>query len=103
MIFDEIHYIQDPERGVVWEETILLLPHNVQLLFLSATLPNAVQFASWITKTRKTMCHVVHSNYRPVPLTHYLFPEGGSGLYLLSDSNVFFNCIYIILIFLGKL
>ena len=41
MIFDEIHYMRDKERGVVWEETIILLPDNVHYVFLSATIPNA--------------------------------------------------------------
>lgn len=51
VIFDEIHYMRDPERGVVWEETIILLPDNVHYVFLSATIPNAMQFAEWICKT----------------------------------------------------
>jgi ATP-dependent RNA helicase DOB1 len=41
VIFDEIHYMRDPERGVVWEETIVLLPDAVKYAFLSATIPNA--------------------------------------------------------------
>lgn len=45
VIFDEIHYMRDKERGVVWEETIILLPDNVHYVFLSATIPNARQFA----------------------------------------------------------
>lgn len=45
VIFDEIHYMRDEERGVVWEETIILLPDNVHYVFLSATIPNAKQFA----------------------------------------------------------
>jgi superfamily II RNA helicase len=48
VIFDEIHYMRDAERGVVWEETIILLPDNVHYVFLSATIPNAKQFAEWI-------------------------------------------------------
>ena len=47
VIFDEIHYMRDKERGVVWEETIILLPDNVHYVFLSATIPNARQFAEW--------------------------------------------------------
>lgn len=48
VIFDEIHYMRDASRGVVWEETIILLPDNVRYAFLSATIPNALQFARWI-------------------------------------------------------
>lgn len=45
VIFDEIHYMRDQERGVVWEETIILLPDKVRFVFLSATIPNARDFA----------------------------------------------------------
>lgn len=48
VIFDEIHYMRNKERGVVWEESIILLPDNVHYVFLSATIPNAKQFAEWI-------------------------------------------------------
>ena len=53
VIFDEIHYMRDKERGVVWEETIILLPDNVHYVFLSATIPNARQFAEWIAHLHK--------------------------------------------------
>uniref|UniRef100_A0A8D2KS08 Exosome RNA helicase MTR4 n=1 Tax=Varanus komodoensis TaxID=61221 RepID=A0A8D2KS08_VARKO len=53
VIFDEIHYMRDSERGVVWEETIILLPDNVHYVFLSATIPNARQFAEWICHLHK--------------------------------------------------
>ena len=48
VIYDEVHYMRDKERGVVWEESIILLPHKVRFVFLSATIPNARQFVSWI-------------------------------------------------------
>lgn len=41
VIYDEIHYMRDKERGVVWEESIILLPHTVRFVFLSATIPNS--------------------------------------------------------------
>lgn len=44
------------ERGVVWEETIILLPDNVHYVFLSATIPNARQFAEWICHLHKQVC-----------------------------------------------
>ncbi|KAJ2750945.1 ATP-dependent RNA helicase mtr4, partial [Coemansia sp. BCRC 34490] len=68
VVFDEIHYMRDKERGVVWEETIILLPHQVHFVFLSATIPNAMQFAEWITKTHEQPCHVVYTDFRPTPL-----------------------------------
>uniref|UniRef100_H2ZE10 RNA helicase n=1 Tax=Ciona savignyi TaxID=51511 RepID=H2ZE10_CIOSA len=87
VIFDEIHYMRNKERGVVWEETIILLPDNVRYVFLSATIPNARQFASWICHLHKQPCHVVYTDYRPVPLQHYIFPAGGDGLHLVVDDN----------------
>lgn len=70
VIFDEIHYMRDKERGVVWEETIILLPHKVRYVFLSATIPNAKQFAEWICNIHDQPCHVVYTNFRPTPLQH---------------------------------
>ncbi|XP_007559060.2 superkiller viralicidic activity 2-like 2, partial [Poecilia formosa] len=75
------------ERGVVWEETIILLPDNVHYVFLSATIPNAKQFAEWICHLHKQPCHVVYTDYRPTPLQHYIFPAGGDGLHLVVDEN----------------
>ncbi|XP_078737333.1 LOW QUALITY PROTEIN: exosome RNA helicase MTR4-like [Lampetra fluviatilis] len=87
VIFDEIHYMRDAERGVVWEETIILLPNNVHYVFLSATIPNARQFAEWICHLHVQPCHVVYTDYRPTPLQHYIFPAGGDGLHLVLDEN----------------
>ncbi|THH17164.1 hypothetical protein EW146_g3591 [Bondarzewia mesenterica] len=84
VIFDEIHYMRDKERGVVWEETIILLPHTVRYVFLSATIPNAMQFCEWICKLHEQPCHVVYTDFRPTPLQHYLFPAGGMGIYLVE-------------------
>lgn len=91
VIFDEIHYMRDKERGVVWEETLILLPDNVHHVFLSATIPNAMQFARWICQLHKQPCHVVYTNYRPTPLQHYLFPSGGDGIYLVVDEKSVFR------------
>ncbi|TNN09463.1 Superkiller viralicidic activity 2-like 2 [Schistosoma japonicum] len=87
VIFDEIHYMRDPERGVVWEETIVLLPDSVRYVFLSATIPNARQFAEWISHLHHQPCHVVSSDCRPVPLRHYLYPLGSEGLFLVLDEG----------------
>ncbi|KAI9024145.1 antiviral helicase [Hyaloraphidium curvatum] len=87
VIFDEIHYMRDAERGVVWEETIILLPSTVRHVFLSATIPNAMQFAEWIVKIHSMPCHVVYTDFRPTPLQHYLFPSGGDGIFLCVDEK----------------
>lgn len=87
VIFDEIHYMRDKERGVIWEETIILLNDNVHYVFLSATIPNARQFAEWIAYLHKQPCHVVYTDYRPTPLQHYIYPAGGDGIHLVVDEN----------------
>lgn len=87
VIYDEVHYMRDKERGVVWEESIILLPHKVRFVFLSATIPNSKQFVNWIAKIHRQKCHVVYTNYRPTPLQHYIFPRGGDGLHLVVDEK----------------
>ncbi len=79
--------MRDKERGVVWEESIILLPHKVRFVFLSATIPNAKEFVGWVAKTHHQPCHVVYTDYRPVPLQHFLFPMGADGLYLVVDEK----------------
>ena len=65
VIFDEVHYINDSERGVVWEEVIIMLPDYVNLIFLSATTPNTIEFSEWIGRTKRKPVHVITTNYRP--------------------------------------
>src|SRR3989338_8703637 len=68
VIFDEIHYINDIERGYVWEESIIFSKPNARVLCLSATIPNADEFASWIESIKGHEVVVVKHNERPVPL-----------------------------------
>ncbi|KAI9815034.1 MAG: ATP-dependent RNA helicase mtr4 [Pycnora praestabilis] len=91
VVFDEIHYMRDKTRGVVWEETIILLPDKVRYVFLSATIPNAMQFAEWITKTHSQPCHVVYTDFRPTPLQNYFFPAGANGIHLVVDEKGVFR------------
>ena len=89
VIFDEVHYMRDRERGVVWEETIILLSNKINYVFLSATIPNAREFGMWITKLKKQPCNVVYTSFRPTPLRHYIFPveNENSNLFLVLDSQ----------------
>ncbi|EAN31716.1 DSHCT (NUC185) domain protein [Theileria parva strain Muguga] len=73
VIFDEIHYINDLTRGVVWEEVIILLPRNIQLVMLSATVPNYLEFGEWIGNVMQKEVLIIMTNHRPVPLKHYLY------------------------------
>ncbi|KAI1461211.1 antiviral helicase [Annulohypoxylon moriforme] len=91
VVFDEIHYMRDKSRGVVWEETIILLPDKVRYVFLSATIPNAFQFAEWIAKIHRQACHVVYTDFRPTPLQNYFFPSGGTGIFLVVDEKGVFR------------
>lgn len=91
VVFDEIHYMRDKSRGVVWEETIILLPDKVRYVFLSATIPNAFQFAEWIAKIHRQACHVVYTDFRPTPLQNYFFPSGGNGIFLVVDEKGVFR------------
>lgn len=91
VVFDEIHYMRDKTRGVVWEETIIMLPDKVRYVFLSATIPNAFQFAEWIAKIHHQACHVVYTDFRPTPLQNYFYPAGGKGAALVVDEKGNFN------------
>ncbi|KAL1583117.1 hypothetical protein WHR41_08263 [Cladosporium halotolerans] len=75
VIFDEVHYVNDSERGVVWEEVIIMLPEHVTLIMLSATVPNTKEFASWVGRTKKKDIYVISTPKRPVPLEHYLWAD----------------------------
>lgn len=75
VIFDEIHYIDNPERGTVWEESLIFLPKHMNILGLSATIPNIKQFASWIESIHNKPVKTVIEDRRPVPL-HFFFPAG---------------------------
>lgn len=74
VIFDEIHYLADPERGTTWEESIILCPDHIQFICLSATVTNASEIAGWISRTHRPIRLIVH-NERPVPLALYYFHE----------------------------
>ncbi len=75
VIFDEIHYIDNPERGTVWEESLIFLPKHMNILGLSATIPNIKQFASWIESIHNKPVKSVIEEKRPVPL-HFFFSAG---------------------------
>ena len=85
VIFDEVHYVNDLERGVVWEEVIIMLPEHVALILLSATVPNTFEFASWVGRTKKKNIYVISTPKRPVPLEHYLWAD--KAMYKIVDAD----------------
>ena len=74
VVLDEVHYLQDPYRGPVWEEVIIHLPPEVDLVCLSATVSNAEELADWVETVRGSTRAVIEER-RPVPL-HNLFLVG---------------------------
>jgi superfamily II RNA helicase len=83
-IFDEIHYIDDPTRGSVWEESLIFMPPHMQFLGLSATIPNVDELARWISSVQGKTVKVIRHYERAVPLEHQLF-ESGQGLTTLQQ------------------
>lgn len=91
VIFDEVHYITDPDRGHVWEEVLILLPDHVSIVMLSATVPNTMEFANWVGQTKKRKVFVCSTFKRPIPLMHYLYTGCGgkskNDIFLLVDGQ----------------
>lgn len=69
VIFDEIHYLNDPDRGKVWEEILLNLPKDTQIVMLSATIGNSEKVASWIGELYGKTIRLITTAFRPVPLS----------------------------------
>jgi len=84
VIFDEVHYINDIERGYVWEESVIFSKKSVRFLCLSATIPNAKQFADWIHTINKHPVDVVVQTKRNVPL-HKFFYDSELGICSLDQ------------------
>jgi ATP-dependent RNA helicase HelY len=81
VIFDEIHYLADPERGTTWEESIILCPDHARLICLSATVNNADEIAAWIGRTHRPVRLITHYE-RAVPLALHYFHHGKMHLVL---------------------
>ncbi|KAL5748007.1 hypothetical protein ACOSQ2_025304 [Xanthoceras sorbifolium] len=87
VIFDEVHYVNDVERGVVWEEVIIMLPRHINIILLSATVPNTVEFADWIGRTKQKKIRLTGTTKRPVPLEHCIFYSGE--FYKVCENEIF--------------
>ncbi|KYO00089.1 putative helicase with Zn-finger motif [Plasmodium gaboni] len=93
VIFDEVHYVNDEDRGVIWEESIIMLPHHVQILLLSATVPNYLEFADWVGFTKQKEVISIATKKRPVPLLHYIYAY--DSVYLVMDEkNKFYSSAF---------
>ena len=81
VVFDEVHMINSPDRGHVWEKCIMMLPNHVQMVMLSATLDNPQKFADWVKTTGTKDVVLCQTHKRIVPLTHYVYLTSGEGLF----------------------
>ena len=89
VVFDEIHFIGDPARGHVWEQTIMMLPRHIQMIGLSATLDDPEKFSYWLenrgeTTTTNNISKIVYltsKKDRAVPLIHYSFITTNQGIF----------------------
>ena len=87
VIFDEVHYINDTERGHVWEEILILLPQNIGLIMLSATIPNYLEFAKWIGSIKKATVYIEITYKRVVPLEHNIYVNTKNVFKFLNTSE----------------
>jgi ATP-dependent RNA helicase HelY len=85
VVMDEVHYLADRFRGAVWEEVIIHLPQDVQVISLSATVSNAEEFGAWLGEVRGDTVVIVEE-HRPVPLWQHMMV--GQGLYDLFTDEV---------------
>jgi superfamily II RNA helicase len=85
VVFDECHYINDRDRGAVWEETMILLPREVNLVLLSATVDAPEIFAGWLGELKRKPIHLISTQYRIVPLLHGVYH--GDELVTLMDNR----------------
>jgi superfamily II RNA helicase len=72
-VFDEVHYLDDSERGSVWEESLIFAPPRMRLVCLSATVPNIFELGRWLEQIREHQIEVVETQARPVPLHHFVW------------------------------
>lgn len=73
IIFDEIHYINDLDRGKIWEESLVLIPKEIQIVGLSATIDKPESFAQWLANIKNKDVALIPTIKRPVPLKHYIY------------------------------
>src|SRR5262249_32273856 len=75
VVMDEFHSFADPERGIVWELSLSLLPAHVRLLLLSATVGNAIEFLNWLERCHGRKVQLIEGKERKVPLTYEWIPD----------------------------
>jgi superfamily II RNA helicase len=89
VVFDEVHYINDPDRGKVWEQCLMLLPKGINLVLLSATIAKPEPFGEWLASVRGTNVHLISTTYRIVPLVHMIDDQ-----IIMDSRDKFYPDIY---------
>ena len=77
VIYDEVHYINDRDRGKVWEESLISLPKHITLVLLSATITRPEVFGEWLAGMAEKPVNLIKYDKRPVPLVHRMFYHFG--------------------------
>ncbi len=95
IIFDECHYINDKDRGKVWEETMILLPSSINMVMLSATLDHPEYLANWLGELKQKPIHLIETHYRMVPLTHYVLGKEDKMLPIMDAKEVYYPTTYV--------
>jgi len=73
VVMDEVHYINNKDRGAVWEETLIMLPPEIKLVLLSATIDHPERIAEWVGALKRRPIHLIANTRRIIPLTHYIY------------------------------
>lgn len=98
VVFDEVHYINDPDRGHVWEETLILMPRHVRMILLSATIDSPELFANWLGEVKHTPITLLQTTHRVVPLVHGIYDAAQKSLPIRvlkkGDEAVFQSAVY---------
>ena len=75
VVMDEFHSFADPERGIVWELSLNMLPKHVRLLLLSATVGNSMEFLNWLDRMHGRKLELAEGRERKIPLTYRWVPD----------------------------
>lgn len=94
VIFDEVHYINDKDRGHVWEECLILLPPHIHLILLSATLTNPYIFADWLGTLKQRKIWLISTLWRAVPLEHCILGPDSLPIVIYDKKETFHADVY---------
>src|SRR3954447_9814101 len=87
VVMDEFHSFADPERGIVWELSLSMLPKHIRLLLLSATVGNAHEFLNWLDRCHGRKLELVEGTERKIPLTYHYVPNQFLGELLVDMAK----------------